>query len=812
MGAVGQLVGAGIRRRRLKGIAIAGVLFIATGAATLAFTVVVESQAPFDRAFAAADGAHLLIDFDATRTDAASVAATGTSPGVTAAVGPWLVGPVEMSRAVGGGTPRAGSGKDASPAPAGSGPVAPVAPVEIGRGPLIVARLEARPTADGSIDRVTVSGRWWTTSGEIVLSQDSARRLDLRLGDTVRLATAVVDKGGVRPAAPAGPSRTLTVVGIAGSISTPAVDGWLAPEDLAALTATTPTELEMLYRVTASATTADLTAAAATITHGLPANAVLRSIPYLTNKARIDQTAALMAPILIGFSVFALGAAAFIVVNVIGGIVVASGRDFGLLAAVGFTPGQVRSILVGQIAVPATVGAVLGLGLGAMASQPLLAQAGRGFGLPAGLKFSPEVIAGVGGLALVVVLLAALGAATRIGRVGPVAALSRAAAPSSRTGGSRLNRAIGGSGLRPSARLGLGRTISNPLRTAMVTGAVIVGVAAVVFGVGLDLSIRDAVSALARDVASPVRIDNVESSRAAAISADLAADPQVAKFTAIGSDQVSVPGVGTVRFHAYRGDAAWTGYVPVEGRWFSAPGEVDLSDHLLQILGLHVGDRLTLTGSGGSTETTIVGTLLDQEQEAIRGDWATLGAISPSLAPDQFEIRPAAGITPETLVGTLHDRLGGDVYFEADSANDAEFLLFEGVVSTLALVLVVISLGGVLDTLLLEARERMRETAILKAIGMTPRQVMVMVLVSVVPIGLVAGILGVPAGILLDHAVLGEMGRVATDGRMPAAILDPLGPAVVGLGLAGVAIAIMGAWIPAGVAARMPVAPILQAE
>ena len=106
----------------------------------------------------------------------------------------------------------------------------------------------------------------------------------------------------------------------------------------------------------------------------------------------------------------------------------------------------------------------------------------------------------------------------------------------------------------------------------------------------------------------------------------------------------------------------------------------------------------------------------------------------------------------------------------------------------------------------------MRETAILKAIGMTPRQVVVMVLVSVVPIGLAAGILGVPAGVLLDHAVLGEMGRVATDGRMPAAILDPLGPAVVGLGLAGIAIAIMGTWIPAGVAARMPVAPILQAE
>jgi putative ABC transport system permease protein len=568
----------------------------------------------------------------------------------------------------------------------------------------------------------------------------------------------------------------------------------------------------MLYRVAPSATTADLTAATARISQGVPAEAVIRTVTYLSNKARIDRTAALMAPILIGFSVFALGAAMFIVVNVIGGIVVASGRDLGLMAAVGFTPRQIRVILVAQIAIPAAIGAGVGLAVGSLASQPIVDQAARGFGLPSGLHLSPEVIAGVGGAAALTVLLAALLASARLGRGGPIAALGRAAAPSSDAGRSRLARALSHSGMSPTVRLGLGRTIGNPLRTTMVTGAVIVGVAAVVFGVGLDLSIRDAVAGLERDQAAPVRIDGVDPTRAATVSATLAADRSVAKFTAIGSDQVAIAGVGEVVFDAYLGDASWTGYVPVEGRWFAKPGEVDLSDHLLQALGRRVGDRITLVGSSGSAEVTIVGTIFDQEQDVIRGDWATLEPISAGLAPDSFEMQPAAGVTSDALTRELQDLDLGDVYQTSDSTQDATFLLFEGVVSILAVVLIAISLGGVLDTLLLETRERMRETAILKAVGMTPRQVMTMVLVSVVPIGIVAGILGVPAGILLDHAVLGEMGRVATDGRMPAAILDPLGPAVALLALGGITIAIIGAWMPAGVAARMPVAPILQAE
>ena len=52
MGAVRTQALADLRRRRLQAVVIAAVLCLASGAATIALDMLVESQAPFDRAFA----------------------------------------------------------------------------------------------------------------------------------------------------------------------------------------------------------------------------------------------------------------------------------------------------------------------------------------------------------------------------------------------------------------------------------------------------------------------------------------------------------------------------------------------------------------------------------------------------------------------------------------------------------------------------------------------------------------------------------------------------------------------------------------
>ena len=106
-----------------------------------------------------------------------------------------------------------------------------------------------------------------------------------------------------------------------------------------------------------------------------------------------------------------------------------------------------------------------------------------------------------------------------------------------------------------------------------------------------------------------------------------------------------------------------------------------------------------------------------------------------------------------------------DVLDDADV--DTSFALFLSVITFMGIVLVVISLGGVFDTVLLETRQRTREMAVLKALGMAPRQVVVMVISSVVPVALLAGLLGVPLGVVFQRAVLAYMGQVAAGTRVP---------------------------------------------
>ena len=119
---------------------------------------------------------------------------------------------------------------------------------------------------------------------------------------------------------------------------------------------------------------------------------------------------------------------------------------------------------------------------------------------------------------------------------------------------------------------------------------------------------------------------------------------------------------------------------------------------------------------------------------------------------------------------------------------------------------------GVLNTVILDLRDRIHDLGIHKALGMTPRQTVVMVLTSVAGAGLIGGLLGVPAGVALQRTVVPAMGRIAGIG-VPEVFLDVYDwPLLVLLTLGGLAIAVLGALIPAGWAARVRVSTALRTE
>ena len=80
-----------------------------------------------------------------------------------------------------------------------------------------------------------------------------------------------------------------------------------------------------------------------------------------------------------------------------------------------------------------------------------------------------------------------------------------------------------------------------------------------------------------------------------------------------------------------------------------------------------------------------------------------------------------------------------------------------------------------LNTVVLHTRERVHDLGVFKAVGMTPRQTIAMVVCWVAGTGLVAGLLAVPAGIALHRYVLPAMAAAAGTG-VPASFLNVYRP------------------------------------
>ena len=70
--------------------------------------------------------------------------------------------------------------------------------------------------------------------------------------------------------------------------------------------------------------------------------------------------------------------------------------------------------------------------------------------------------------------------------------------------------------------------------------------------------------------------------------------------------------------------------------------------------------------------------------------------------------------------------------------------LMLGLIGTLTVLLALVAGLGVLNTIVLHTRERVHDLGVFKAVGMTPRQTIAMVICWVAGIGLLAGIIAVP--------------------------------------------------------------------
>jgi putative ABC transport system permease protein len=250
-----------------------------------------------------------------------------------------------------------------------------------------------------------------------------------------------------------------------------------------------------------------------------------------------------------------------------------------------------------------------------------------------------------------------------------------------------------------------------------------------------------------------------------------------------------------------------------EGRMFAASGEAIVSQLVLSQLHLEVGDELRLLVQNRPLTLRIVGRFagaLDISPTVLYSMETFHQQVDPAAQPLDYALALAPGTDLVALRAALlrasDDQLG--VFLPSRSVRGL------GWVHTMLLALIssllVIGLINILNTALLGVQERMRELAILKAVGLTPGQVSAGVVIGMSVLALLAVLISIPLGIGIVYALWsyayaqlgGGTGIVLAINWLWMALLLP----------GAILAALLGSALPAWQAGRVPVVEALRYE
>ncbi|HEX2152608.1 MAG TPA: ABC transporter permease [Acidimicrobiia bacterium] len=561
-----------------------------------------------------------------------------------------------------------------------------------------------------------------------------------------------------------------------------------------------------------------------------------------------------------GISVFV---GAFVISNTFRITVAQRIRELGLLRAVGATTSQVNRLVLIEAAVLAVLASALGVlaGIG-VAELVRVGLDAVGIALPDGpLRVEPRTVivgftVGVG-----VTLVAAILPARRAASVSPMAAIAAVDTRTPRK--SLRNRAIVGSSLslagagalvggltvQNGASLGLvgggaavvffgistlapliaapvARVISSPFqsitgklarentvraprRTASTASALMIGVTLValvsVFAASIKVSISDTMETNPADLIVNSFADPLSTEVTDTALANLQASPEFDVVSPVTFGWYSIEGVDL--------DVAAVDPATLSQVWNGAPS-IDLADmgdglmvhvNVMEDNGWAVGDVVDVEYVAGTVPTEIVGTF---ETSLLANTLVSHEVYGRNVGhgPASFaSIRLAEGVSLEAgeaaakadLAGfpTLQVQTRSESIETAETQIDQLVSLFSGLLG-LALIIAVL---GIANTLALSIVERTREIGLLRAVGMSRRQVRSMVRIEASVTAVFGALLGMAMGTGLGFALVRSL---QADGLASFAI--PYGQLVVWVALAALA-GVAAAIGPARKASRLDI-------
>lgn len=754
---------ASIRGRLWPSALTVAIVAAAAATITLALDVRRGADAPFDRVFAETRGAH--VEATAPIPDAGRLRVLLRQPGVVERAGPVTLGVVTAT-----------SLRD--------------------RADQVL--VEASATPERPVERLLLrEGRYARTPGEIVLERTFARAEHVRVGDTIALGR---------------PARSLRVVGIATTTETGSYPStapglaWVLPATLGSLH---PRALEAAVGLRL----ADPAASGAFIDHArtlLPPTVSFRD----WQDTRADATERVRSAVLVleVFSLFALLTVALVLANTIGGRVLAQGRDIAILKAVGCTPRLVATMLLAEQLAIGLVGAVIGAALGTALAPVFLSPAADLLATTAPSPVDALAIVGSIVLTLLVIGLFTLIPAWRGGRLGVVRGLAGDLA-AVRPSPSRLAALAARLRLPPTVVLGVKDAFARRSRAILTIASLTLTMSTIVVALAMEATYSRVISDPAlRAKPYDVLVDHPARLSVARLQRIAAAQPGVRGTFTIAEQDGDVPGVSDpITTRAIGGDYRAFPYAVPQGRMIAGPGEAIVGRGLLDQLHLQVGDPLRVRVAGRLLSLRIVGRYVEPDDGARTAifDERTLERAGGGVGYRSLAVELRAGADAHRLATSI-ERATGFAANAAVTSDDVENERsgFRRIIYGLDGVLLLIGLGNLLTTLLLLVRERARDFAIFKTIGLTPRQVGVAVTSGASVHALVAAVVGIPVGVVVFDRV--AIALNPSDG--PDVVTNPAWWSLVVLAPVAIALAALASGIPARAAARAQVADALRYE
>jgi len=487
------------------------------------------------------------------------------------------------------------------------------------------------------------------------------------------------------------------------------------------------------------------------------------------------------------FGIIALVAAPCAIANVTSGRVLMQRRDLAMLKALGFTPGQVVRMLIAEQTVLGVTGTVLGLAIARIVSSPEFVRPAPGIPVTlAPLPGSWTVLIAAG--TVLTVLVATAIPAWRAGKVSPVAAVQPSPPRGHLSRMARLSLLVR---LPAPLVLGMRDALTRRLPAALTVAGVAIPMAMITIALGCWSTVGSFSADPGRiGLASALTVypGGLTDAQTAAL---IKADGQVSASYPGAQFDTLLPGDnGTFVARAMGTSRAPYPFQVVQGTMFSAPDEAVAGQGFLDLMHVQVGSWIDPTIDGVPVILHIVGRTMEPDAD---GDVVDFGLDALPAGSGSAPMFYSLVLKPGVTAAAARARLLAASDYRLDveqTVNPADRLGVVRVVIVVAVaILALIAMANLLTATDVGLKDHVHEAGILKAMGLTPRQVMATLVVSttiVTAIGVVAGVLG---GLAIAPRLINAQGQASGMGWGIAADLSPVSIAALLVTAFGVAVA-----------------------